>query len=141
LQYLNKDNEIKEIGNEGEKWVYKIEKRRLYQLGRRDLSEKVEWVSKTQGDGLGYDILSFDNMNGSNIYIEVKTTNGEINTPFFITVNEMEFAEQNEHNYKLYKVFKYSNEEERKLFIMAVNDFKKCYCKPIRFIIKPDVKA
>ncbi|MBK8614733.1 MAG: hypothetical protein IPN85_15005 [Flavobacteriales bacterium] len=32
---------------------------RLAAAGRADLAKEVEWVAKTQGDGLGYDIRSF----------------------------------------------------------------------------------
>lgn len=36
-----------------------IEKKYLTSINREDLSQKVEHRSKNQGDGLGYDILSF----------------------------------------------------------------------------------
>ena len=37
-----------------------LERRRLLSHGRDDLAKKVEWVSDTSGDGLGFDVLSFD---------------------------------------------------------------------------------
>lgn len=43
-------------------------------------------VSKLDGDGLGYDILSYDR-NGNPMYIEVKTTAGPGNGSIFITAS------------------------------------------------------
>ena len=42
--------------------------------GRDDLAGKVEQVSETVGDGLGYDVLSFEAANSSKKLVEVKTT-------------------------------------------------------------------
>ena len=64
------------IGKAGEKAAFEYEKQRLRSLGQDDLSRRVEWVAETQGDGLGYDIHSFDVVDGLVVdrYIEVKTT-------------------------------------------------------------------
>jgi hypothetical protein len=43
-------------------------------VGRDDLAQKVEWVAVTIGEGLGFDVLSFDADDGSERLIEVKTT-------------------------------------------------------------------
>ena len=43
--------------------------------GRTDLAERIRWASHVDGDGGGYDILSFDT-DGSDRLIEVKTTKG-----------------------------------------------------------------
>jgi hypothetical protein len=51
-----------------------VEKRRLRDARRDDLARRVEWVASTVGDGLGFDILSFDELDGSERFIEVKTT-------------------------------------------------------------------
>jgi hypothetical protein len=34
------------------------ERWRLVKAGKESLVDKIEWVSQTQGDGLGFDILS-----------------------------------------------------------------------------------
>ena len=44
-------------------------------------SSRVERVLLTKGDGLGFDILSFDE-NGKDRLVEVKTTVYGLNTPF-----------------------------------------------------------
>jgi hypothetical protein len=46
-------------------------------------------MAAEDGDGAGYDILSFD-PSGKERLIEVKTTNGAAKTPFFLTRNEHE---------------------------------------------------
>ena len=43
-------------------------------VGGDDLAAKVEWVAETCGDGLGFDVLSFDEADDSERFIEVKTT-------------------------------------------------------------------
>jgi hypothetical protein len=67
------------LGEEGEDFVRRIESERLADLGRADLAAEVRWVSQIVGDGLGYDIESFD-ADGSRIFIEVKSTRGPIGT-------------------------------------------------------------
>lgn len=76
-------------------------------LGRADLSEQVEWVSKEKGDGLGYDIISWNVKDSecNKIYIEVKTTEGNINTPFDISDTEVRVSEKLAENYYIYRVF------------------------------------
>ncbi len=82
------------IGLIGENIILKIEKDRLINSKQIELVQKaneVEWSSKDQGDGLGYDIKSFDIKDGEivNKYIEVKTTVGQ-DKDFEITINEVE---------------------------------------------------
>lgn len=101
----NKRNMIK--GDLGEETVIIIEKERLMSLGRQDLADTVEWVSKTKGDGLGYDIESW-NINGDSIeriYIEVKTTSGQIDTPFDISIKEVEVSRELGDKYYIYRIF------------------------------------
>lgn len=84
-----------------------LEKERLIKLGRVDLANQIEHVSKTTGDGLGYDIISFDNFNGTfdKIYIEVKTTTGNKNKPFDISINEVEVSEELSEHFCIYRLF------------------------------------
>lgn len=50
----------RKLGHDGEETIFLFEQQRLRQLDRPDLAKKVRWVSKEDGDGAGYDILSFD---------------------------------------------------------------------------------
>src|SRR5262249_7937174 len=48
------------LGKLGEEFVVGLEQQRLQSAGRDDLAGKVEQVSETIGDGLGFDVLSFE---------------------------------------------------------------------------------
>ena len=87
-----RDARNRKLGKAGEERVFNSEKRRLYDLGRKDLSDCVSWVARDKGDGYGYDILSFDGTGDEaerERWLEIKTTNGPNTTPFFITRNEL----------------------------------------------------
>lgn len=104
VDFIKNELENKRLGFLGELFVIKNEKDILYNNGRKDLADLVEHSSEIHGDGLGYDILSFD-INGEKKYIEVKTTRSEINRPFYLTKNEIEFSKINKDNYYLYRLF------------------------------------
>jgi len=98
-----KKNETSLItGNLGEEIIFKFEKQRLKNAGREDLANQVKWVSKELGDGLGFDIMSYDPITGEKIYIEVKCTKDNKFDSFDITPNEMAFASSKPKEYKLY---------------------------------------
>lgn len=98
----------KRVGHAGELMVLKYEREYLDSKGREDLAKKVEHVSKTKGDGLGYDILSFDYLTGSEKYIEVKTTTGSKETPFYLTETELHCSREEKDKFYLYRVFNFN---------------------------------
>jgi len=102
--YLLKAKKDKKIGDLGEELVFEYEKRRLTEAGEKDLADKLEHVSMTQGDGTGYDIKSF-NIDGTDRFIEVKTTKQGLDAEFFMSPNEIEFSELNSQSYSLYRVY------------------------------------
>ena len=59
--------------------------------------DKIKHVSKTN-DLAGYDILSF-NDDGSERYIEVKTTKGGKRTEFYLTANELAYSKLMKDSY------------------------------------------
>lgn len=83
--------------------VYQPEISFLRACGREDLSRKVEWTSREVGDGAGYDIRSFE-PDGSDRFLEVKTTVGGARTPFFLSENERAFAEDNPKALKIFRL-------------------------------------
>jgi hypothetical protein len=103
-EIAEKEANCKEIGLAGEQWVVHFEKARLRAKGRPELAEAVEHVSVTRGDGLGYDILSYDT-NERELHIEVKATPFKIGTPFMITRNELQHASEHPDAARLYRVF------------------------------------
>jgi hypothetical protein len=72
---VERDFRNRELGKAGEEFVLEVERKSLTKMERPDLARKIRWVSAEDGDGAGYDILSFE-PNGRERLIEVKTTNG-----------------------------------------------------------------
>lgn len=97
------------IGFLGEKIVLNYEQRKLKEYP--SLSEKIEHVSQTRGDGLGFDILSF-NTEGQEIYIEVKTTAQGKSAPFYMSDNEVNFAKKHPDNYVIYRLYNFTDLNE-----------------------------
>ncbi|MGY0632750.1 DUF3883 domain-containing protein [Luteimonas sp. A478] len=106
--YLAQEARNRSLGQAGELFVAEIETRRLHDLGIKNLANRVEHVARTQGDGLGYDVLSFE-PDGRERLIEVKTnTFGQL-TPFYVTRNEVARSEVDSEAYHLYRVFDFRN--------------------------------
>ena len=89
------------LGDLGENLVLEYERKRLHDVGLIDLANKVKHVSAEEGDGAGYDILSFEE-NGEKKFIEVKTTRGSVRSDFYISANEVEFSKNHADNFYLY---------------------------------------
>lgn len=106
VDYVEEEKKRKEIGDLGEQFIYfqECEKIKKYKLPK---GKQVEWVSRDKGDGLGYDILSYDEA-GNEMYIEVKTTLGAENTSFFISANELEKSKQEKEKFYLYRVYEFN---------------------------------
>lgn len=105
--YERRHKNLKKIGDIGEELALRIEKARLAAEGRNDLADQVEHISKTVGDGLGYDIKSFENIGGIYVdkYIEVKATTGGKYKPFDISVNEIEVSKEKSEHYCIYRFY------------------------------------
>lgn len=109
--YSQRAQNKKAIGDIGEKIVLAFEKNRLSKLGRIDLANKIEHVATTKGDGLGYDILSYDIIDNTVVekYIEVKATTGNSTKPFDISANEVAISELYSEQYYIYRIFNIHN--------------------------------
>jgi hypothetical protein len=104
---VERDHRNRVLGKAGEEFVLAIERQRLIASGRSDLAEKIRWVAVEDGDGAGFDILSFDR-DGQEQLIEVKTTNGSARTPFFLTRTEHEVSLSRPDVWRLYRVHLFS---------------------------------
>lgn len=102
--YLAREALNRSIGLAGEILTLEFERSRLINAGRLDLALKVEHASSTKGDGLGYDIESYCT-DGTRRLIEVKTTSYGINTPIFISANEVKCSALKSNEYWIYRVF------------------------------------
>ena len=74
IDFVERDARNRRLGKLGEEFVVFLERHRLRTAGRDDLALKVEWVAETIGDGLDFDVLSFDDVDESEKLIEVKAT-------------------------------------------------------------------
>lgn len=102
--YLAQEARNRSLGRAGELFVLELEARRLHAAGRKTLADKVDHVAATRGDGLGYDVHSFDE-DGKDRLIEVKTTAFGEDTPFYVSRNELARSQQDAGIYHLYRVF------------------------------------
>lgn len=100
------DSRNRKLGLDGELLVLKMEIEYLKSNNRDDLANKVTHISVVEGDGAGYDILSYE-LDGTPKHIEVKTTKGSAQTSFFMSPNEIEFSKRNPSNYYLYRVYEF----------------------------------
>jgi hypothetical protein len=104
VDYGELQEESRRRGELGERLVVDYERHQLRQHERPDLADRVRWVARDDGDGLGYDVLSY-RPNGSERHIEVKTTAFGAETPFYISSAELDFARRHVSSYALYRVF------------------------------------
>lgn len=113
---VERDHRNRLLGKAGEEFVVNLERRRLAEADRSDLARKVRWVAAEDGDGAGFDVLSFD-FGGRQRLLEVKTTNGAARTPFFLTRNEREMAAERPADWRIYRVHLFA--KEPRIFTIA----------------------
>lgn len=99
------------IGRLGEEQVVDLERARLRGLNKHELAEKVRWVAKVDGDGAGYDVLSFSE-GGAELYIEVKATTLGEETPFYLSAGELSFARDHVGRYEIHRLYNLDTKPE-----------------------------
>lgn len=129
VNYLEREARNSSLGLADEKFVLDVEHRRLWELGLRSLAERIEHVAKTQGDGLGYDIVSYD-ADGRERLIEVKTTAFGSMTPFFASAKEVSVSDSREE-FHLYRVFKFR--AAPRIFSLPGPLRESCTLDPVQF--------
>jgi hypothetical protein len=102
--YIEREARNRSLGHAGELFVLNYERARLIHAGKEALATKIEHTAKVHGDHAGYDILSFE-ASGAERLIEVKTTKYGVDTPFFVTRNELATSERHAAQYQLYRLF------------------------------------
>lgn len=130
INYLEREQTNRLLGEAGEKLVLEYERWNLINSGKDKLSEEVQWVSKDIGDGAGFDILS-KNLNGTDKYIEVKTTKLSKETPIYISKNEVSFATKMKSSFLLYRVFNF--DQAPQFFIKQGEYINYCYLEAQSF--------
>lgn len=131
IDFAERDAANRQLGKLGEKLVFEMEKYRLTAAGRDDLAQKVIWASQTLGDGLGFDILSFDAADESEQMLEVKTTGLGKFSPFLVTGNEVRCSEDVPQQYQLCRVFDFGRDP--RLYILHGSLRELCQLDPVLF--------
>tara|TARA_R110002111_G_scaffold100976_6_gene156485 strand:+ start:44314 stop:45183 length:870 start_codon:yes stop_codon:yes gene_type:complete len=131
INFAERDAANRKLGNLGEKFVFELEQYRLKLAGRDDLAQKVIWASKEYGDGLGFDILSFDERTESERMLEVKSTGLGKYFPFFLTQNELLCSEDIPEQFHLYRVFDFGRSP--RIFILNGSLRNLCNLDPVLY--------
>jgi hypothetical protein len=135
INHEQKTKRQKRLGDLGELWVLEQEKQQLIAAEKPKLANKIKHVAFDQGDGLGYDILSFDEK-GNKKYIEVKTTTGPKNQPFYITRNELEASRKYGDNYFLYRVYAYDDQQDAGELFILQGDMSAICVEPVSYRVE-----
>jgi hypothetical protein len=132
--WLEMEARNQSLGRAGELLVVQFEQQRLWKAGLKKLSDRVEHVSATKGDGLGYDVLSFDDEERER-WIEVKTTQFGAMTPFFASRAEVNVSVEFERQYHLYRLYSFTRGP--KLFTLPGSLQASCRLEPFTFSATP----
>lgn len=130
--YIENEQENKRLGDLGELLVLEYEKAKLKKAG---INKMPEQKSKSEGDGIGYDILSYDG-NGNEKYIEVKTTKQTYSSPFFITQNELERSKKDSGKFVLYRLFEFDDNNNRSKYFTYTGDLSPLCVNPVVYKVK-----
>ncbi|HJZ58832.1 MAG TPA: DUF3883 domain-containing protein [Gemmataceae bacterium] len=107
IDFAERDARNRHLGRLGEQFVVRLEQHRLKTAGRDDLVARVKWAADELGDGLGFDVLSFDDGDDSERLIEVKTTGLGKFFPFYVTATEVRCSEDAAERFHLFRVFEF----------------------------------
>ena len=134
INFLERDAQNAALGLAGEEFVLRLEHQRLWEVGASRLADRVEHVAKTQGGGLGYDIVSFE-VDGRERLIEVKTTSFGAMTPFYASRREVAVSMQRSEHYMLYRLHRFR--DAPKVYILPGALGVSCVLDPIQYAAQP----
>jgi hypothetical protein len=131
IDFAERDARNRHLAKLGEEFVVHLEQHRLRSVSRDDLAEKVQWVTETIGDGLGFDVLSFDDVDESEKLIEVKTTGRGKFSTFYVTINEVRCSEDMTEKFHLFRVFDFGRTP--RVYILTGSLRSTCRLEPTLF--------
>jgi len=132
IDHISQHKRNKHLGDIGEEIVLKHEQDHcLPQFVNRIINS-----SKSEGDGLGYDILSCDET-GRKKYIEVKTTRGPASKSFYISGTELERSKKEGENYFLYRLYNLDEKNMTADFLILQGDLSKYCINPTEYEVLP----
>lgn len=139
IDFVQRDASNRALGVRGEELAFELEQRRLHdELERPDLARRVRWVSRDEGDGLGYDIRSFEG-SGRERLIEVKTTGLGKYFPFLLTRGELECSRRERDRYHLYRLFDFGSKPRLYVLTGALDDV--CTLTPTTYRASPGKRS
>jgi hypothetical protein len=130
VNWLLIEAQNRSLGRSGEEFVLAFERARLQAANKTNLADRIEHVSLTQGDGMGFDIRSFET-NGIDRFIEVKTTAYGKQIPFFLSRHELAVSRKLSSSYHLYRLFKF-RKDPRLYGLQGALD-QTCDLDPVQF--------
>lgn len=134
--YSERDARNRALGLAGEKSVIAFEHAKVLQTTSAAKVKDIRHVALIEGDGAGYDILSFD-FEGRELFIEVKTTRGHESTDFFLTANEHAFFQLHRDQYAIYRICNFNPiSGTGKLFILRENEIAKLTLEPVSYRVR-----
>lgn len=111
VDFKTLNNEHSALGDAGENFALEWERNRLRELHVTfNILDEVVHYSRKFGDGAGYDILSRKDADYELLYIEVKTTKGGLDTPFYMSANERAYIEIFKDSTLIYRVYNYDQD-------------------------------
>jgi hypothetical protein len=131
IDFAHQDALNRRLGQLGENFTVEIERRRLQFFGRDDLAARVECVAETIGDGVGFDVLSFDENDETELFIEVKTTGLGKHFPFYVSANEVRCSEDCPERFRLYRVFDFARNP--RVFVVTGSLSRECRLEPVSY--------
>lgn len=133
--YFEREARNRSLGNAGELFVLNFECARLIHAGKEALAAQIVHTARVSGDHAGYDILSFE-ISGAERLIEVKTTKYGVDTPFFVTRNEVTTSERHASQYQLYRLFAFR--EAPRLYTLPGAIDQTCRLSAATFLASPN---
>ncbi|MDT0214714.1 DUF3883 domain-containing protein [Rothia sp. ARF10] len=128
VDFVQVDAANRSLGLAGERAVVELERTRLQQAGLDTLARQVRHASQDEGDGLGFDVMSFDQA-GEVKFIEVKTTRRGPQWPMLISRNEVQFSKEESTRFHLYRVFDF-DQPRRGLYELRGSIEQSCTLRP-----------
>jgi hypothetical protein len=139
--YLQEAADNQQLGHLGECIVFALEKQRVLNELGEEYAKQVTHVSLEEGDGAGYDIRTFRREPSGIIkkYLEVKTTTGDVNTPFFISKNELDFADAHRDQFEIVRVHSLNHAKHKCLqYRLNATDLLEAYKIPVNYQVHVD---
>lgn len=131
VDHLAREARNADLGLRGEEYVLGFERARLIRAGKATLADRVEHTSRVEGDGAGFDVRSYET-NGSDRFIEVKTTAYGIYTPVYLSRNELLTSRRLDMRYHLYRAFQFR--EAPRIFTVPGPLDRTCRIEPTQYL-------